>query len=97
MQGATPRPTAIDADELATELAALHSVLKDGGLSGEMRARGADAVAAAQTLIAQLAEHNAALRQRAAAAEGRVTAAAAALSGSLAPVPPTNGANSGNE
>lgn len=72
-----------EVEEAAARLAELHAVLVEGGLSGDMRARGADAIAHAQSLFVALSHHNAELQERAEAAEARLHAVRSALDASL--------------
>jgi hypothetical protein len=83
-----------DGEQVAAKLSDLHSVLVDGGLSGEMRSRGADAVAQASALVALLLERNAELRRRAHLAEARVAAGLAVLQGQQVPGPRLLGSSS---
>lgn len=68
-----------EVEEAASRLAELHAVLVEGGLSGDMRARGADAITHAQSLFVALSCHNAELQERAEVAEGRLRAVRSAL------------------
>ena len=66
-------------DAVLADLNELHGVLVEGGLSGEMRARGAGAVARAAAMLAELRANAEAAARRAEAAEARIAAVTSAL------------------
>jgi hypothetical protein len=81
-QAAAPAPSALEEHEpLLAALAELQAVLVEGGLSAEMRARGADAAAGARAAIAATIAEGAFWRARAEEADARLSAAVNALTG----------------
>lgn len=75
-------PTDPELTALDETLADLLAVLQEGGLSGEVRARGAEAVRHARSAIASLSAESSGLRARLEEEEERRAAAVAALMGS---------------
>lgn len=74
-------PTDPELTALDETLADLLAVLQEGGLSGEVRARGAEAVRHARSAIASLSAESSGLRARLEEEEDRRGAAVAALMG----------------
>jgi hypothetical protein len=72
----SPAATEAEVEGVLQELLELRGVLVEGGLSGEMRARGAEAVARASALLVTVLEQSDAVRGRAEAAESRIAAPA---------------------
>lgn len=77
-------PTDPEIAALDETLADLLAVLQEGGLSGEVRARGAEAVRQARSVISALSADSSALRARLEEEEDRRGAAVAALMGAAA-------------
>jgi hypothetical protein len=73
-----------EVEDVKASLQELHGVLVEGGLSGDMRKRGAEAVKSALALLCALSSDITDLRDRVRSSEARLTAVRVALT---APVP----------